>query len=515
MTVYEAPPGSQNPPAAVDVGVLIIGTGFAGLCMAIRLQKAGDEDFLLLERADSVGGTWRDNAYPGAACDVPSHLYSLSFEQNPNWSRKYPTQQELRDYLERVTERHDLQRRIRFGHDVQKAAYDEAAQCWRVTTSQGVLTARVLISAAGLLAEPQLPDIPGVASFGGKTFHSATWDHDYDLSGKRVAVIGSGASAIQLVPEIAPVVGSLKVFQRTPNWIIPRPDRRITRPEKFLLRTVSPLRWLYRWLIYWGHEARVLGILVFPMLLRAFQWLAKFQIRRQVKDPVLRAAVTPDYRIGCKRVLISNDWYPALQRENVELVTEGIREVRPHGILTATGREHAVDVLIFATGFYATDNPMAAKITGRDGQTLREAWKEGEEAYKGTSVHGFPNLFLITGPNTGLGHSSMVFMIEAGVEYILRCLRGMRDADASAMEVRPDVQEEYNRDLQARLHGTVWESGCNSWYKHASGRITTLWPGYTFSYWRACRDFRSGDYRFMAGRPAQQETEGEALPCNA
>ncbi len=501
MTAREPIPADAHGGIRPDVGTLIIGSGFAGLCMAIRLQEAGDSDYLILERADSVGGTWRDNTYPGAACDIPSHLYSFSFEQNPAWSRKYPTQPELRAYLEGVATKYGLRERIRFGQDVQNAAWDEVSCCWRVTTAAGEFTARVLVSGAGLLAEPQLPDIPGVERFAGRTFHSAQWDHGYDLSGKRIAVIGSGASAVQFVPEIAPRAGHVKVFQRTPNWIIPRPDRAITRPEKFLLRHVKPLQWLYRWTIYWGHEARVLGIILFPVFLRAFQWLAKLHIRRQVKDPALRQAVTPGYRIGCKRVLISDDWYPALQRENVELVTSGIREIRDRAIVTADGREHAVDVLIFGTGFYATDNPMAAKIHGRGGRSLRDAWAGGEEGYKGTTVHGFPNLFLITGPNTGLGHSSMVFMIESGVEYILRCLQGMRAAGALAMEVRAEVQERYNRDLQQRLRGTVWESGCDSWYKHASGKVTTLWPGFTFSYRRACRDFRPADYHIeMAAR---------------
>ncbi len=497
MSAYEpsAVPGQAS--GSTDFQTIIIGTGFAGQCMAIRLQQAGQDDFVLLERAHEVGGTWRDNTYPGAACDVPSHLYSFSFQQNADWSRKYPSQPELYAYLQDVAQQHQLLDKVRFGHDVLSADYDEEHQLWRVTTGQGVLTCRVLVSGAGLLAEPQLPDIPGVASFTGRTFHSAQWDHDYDLAGKRVAVIGSGASAIQFVPEIAPRVARLKVFQRTPNWIIPRPDRAITRVEKFLLQHVKPMQWLYRWLIYWGHESRVLGILVFPVFLRIYELLTRFHLRRQVRDPKLRAKVTPDYRLGCKRILISNDWYPALQRDNVELVTAGIREVRAGSVVTDDGVEHDVDALIFGTGFYATDNPMAARIRGLGGRSLRETWVAGEEAYKGTSVHGFPNLFLITGPNTGLGHSSMVFMIEANVDYIMRCLAEMQRTGAAVMDVAAEAQEAYNAKLQARLQGTVWASGCSSWYQHSSGRITTLWPGFTFSFRQECRDFRPAAYRLQ------------------
>ncbi len=485
---------ANTAPGLPDHEVAIVGTGFAGLCMAIKLKEAGRKDFVLIERGASVGGTWRDNDYPGAACDVPSHLYSFSFEPNADWSRKYPTQPELHRYLKGIADKHGLLPHIRLQTNFLGAEFDEAAQLWRIRTGKGELTARVLVSGSGGLAEPKLPDIPGVQNFRGKTFHSSRWDHGYDLAGKRVAVIGTGASAIQFVPEIAPKVARLDVYQRTPNWIIPRPDRAYTRIEKFLFRYLPFARRLHRGWIYWTHEARVMGMVIHPGLMKIFQKVAERHIRKQVRDPALRARVTPDYTIGCKRVLISNDWYPALQRPNVALVTDGIREIRAHSVVTADGVEREVDCLIFGTGFYATENPIAGVIKGRGGQTLAEAWKDGEEAYLGTLVKGFPNLFFIVGPNTGLGHSSMVFMIETQVSYIMRLLTHLRDSKAHALAVKAEVQDRYNRKLHERLGGSIWATGCNSWYKHRSGKITALWPGFTFGFWLRSREFRAADY---------------------
>ena len=491
MTAVE----KSRAPAQPEHEVAIVGTGFAGLCMAIKLKQAGRQNFVLIERGASVGGTWRDNHYPGAACDVPSHLYSFSFEPNADWSRKYPTQPELYRYLKRIAEKYALLPHIRFNTKLLGAEYDEAAQLWRIRTSQGELTARAVVSGAGGLAEPKLPDIPGVEKFAGKTFHSSQWDHGYDLAGKRVAVIGTGASSIQFVPAVADKPARMDVYQRTPNWIIPRPDRAYTRVEKSLFHRLPFTRWLHRNWIYWTHEARVMGMVIHPALMRIFQKVAEWHIRRQVPDPALRAKVTPDYTIGCKRILISNDWYPALQRPNVNLITDGIREIRENAVVTADGTVREVDCIIFGTGFYATENPIAGVIKGRGGQTLAQAWVNGEEAYLGTLVKGFPNLFFIVGPNTGLGHSSMVFMIETQVGYIMRLLGHLSGRAAHTLEVLPAVQDGYNRKLHERLGGSIWATGCNSWYKHRSGKITALWPGFTFSFWLRSREFREADYQ--------------------
>ena len=481
-------------PASAHPAIVIVGTGFAGLCAAIRLLQRGETDFVLLERAATVGGTWRDNTYPGAACDVPSHLYSLSFASNPDWTRTYPTQPELRAYLEDIAARYGLLSYVRFDTELLDAAWDDDEKRWRITTNQGLLTARALISGTGGLSEPKLPDIPGVERFAGKTFHSARWDHGYDLTGKRVAVIGTGASAIQFVPEIAPKPARLDVYQRTPSWIVPRPDRPYSAAERWAFRTVPGTRAALRAGIYWLHELRVFAFVAQPALLRQYQRVATTHIARQVPSPALRAAVTPDYTLGCKRVLLSNDWYPAIQRPNVALVTDGIREIRPEAVVATDGTVRPVDCLIFATGFYATESPVAQRIRGRGGITLAEAWANGEEAYVGTLVKGFPNLFLLVGPNTGLGHTSMVFMIEAQVEYVLRLLAHTRAENAAAIEVTPEAHDAYNRALQARLAGSVWATGCKSWYQHRSGKITALWPGFTFGFWLRTRRFYPHHY---------------------
>ena len=476
------------------VEVAIVGTGFAGLCMAISLKKEGQNDFIVIERAASVGGTWRDNSYPGAACDVPSHLYSFSFEPNPDWSRKYPTQPELRAYLEDVASKHNLLPHIRFNSKFEGAVWDEAAQLWSITTSKETIRAKKLVCGNGGLAEPKLPDIKGVETFKGKTFHSSAWDHSYDLAGKRVAVIGTGASSIQFVPEIAAKVGRLDVYQRSPNWIIPRPDRAYSQREKNIFRRVPALRRAHRNAIFWEHEARVLGLVVNPRLMKVFQKVAEKHIGKQVANPVLRKQVTPDYTIGCKRILISNDWYPAVSRPNVALLTEGIQEIRENAIVTADGTVREVDCIIFGTGFYATENPIADVITGKNGQKLSSAWANGEEAYLGTLVNGFPNLFFIVGPNTGLGHSSMVFMIETQVRYIMKLLGFLKDAGGSTVEVKPEVQAGYNEGLQQKLRGSIWSTGCKSWYQHKNGKITALWPSFAYAFRRRVEKFRPDDY---------------------
>jgi len=464
------------------------------MCMAIALLRSGRRDFVILERADEVGGTWRDNHYPGAACDIPSHLYSLSFAPKPDWSRVYPTQPELQAYLRSLADRHGLHDRLRFGHDLLAADFDADIGRWRLATSRGVVTARVVVSGTGGLSEPKAPALPGLARFAGHTFHSAGWDHSYDLRGKRVAVVGTGASAVQFVPEIAERVGRLDIYQRTPNWIIPRHDRAYGRRTRWLFGHVPGVRAAYRAALYWRHEARVLAFVVHPALMRIPQRAALRHIEDQIPDPELRARVTPEYAFGCKRVLISNDWYPTLRRDNVALVTAPIREVDATGIVDGDGTHRRADAIVFATGFFATENPIAHRIRGTDGTSLADAWQGGEHAYLGTLVPGFPNLFLIVGPNTGLGHNSMVFMIESQVAYIGRLLDHMRDTSATTLEVRADVERDFNEELQRRLAGSIWATGCNSWYQHASGKITALWPGFTVGFWRRTRAFDPAAY---------------------
>ncbi|HEX4871183.1 MAG TPA: NAD(P)/FAD-dependent oxidoreductase [Nevskiaceae bacterium] len=477
--------------------VLVIGTGFAGLCMGIRLKQSGREDFVILERAGAIGGTWRDNDYPGCACDVQSHLYSFSFEPNPEWTRMFARQPEIRAYLEKCVDKYGLAPHIQLGREVVSARFDEASGRWQVRTRDGSrYSARVLVSGMGGLSNPAFPSIPGLERFAGRAFHSAQWDHGYDLRGKRVAVIGTGASAIQFVPQIQKQVAQLDLYQRTPPWILPKPDRLIGEGEQNLFRNLPLVQQALRTAIYWMLETRVLGFAVNPRLMNLLQTLAVRHIHKRVKDPVLRAKLTPDYTIGCKRVLISNDYYPALTQPNVEVITTAIREIRPHSVVTTDGVERAVDCLIYGTGFKAQDPLPRGAIFGRGGQDILDAWKDGPEAYHGTTVAGFPNLFLLVGPNTGLGHSSMVFMIESQVNYVMSALDTLQARGYDRLEVRPEVQARYNQALQRRLTGAVWASGCKSWYVDANGRNTTLWPSFTFRFRQATRQLRFGDYRW-------------------
>jgi cation diffusion facilitator CzcD-associated flavoprotein CzcO len=478
------------------VRVLVVGAGFAGLAMAIKLRESGEEDYLVVERGPDVGGTWRDNTYPGAACDVPSQLYSYSFALNPDWSRSFSPQPEIQRYLRRVAEKSGTLGHFVFGADLREAAWDDARQVWRVSTSRGQLTAEVVVSAAGALSDPRDPDIEGFDSFQGDVFHSARWNHEVDLSGKRVAVIGTGASAIQIVPEIAPVVSRLDVYQRTAPWVIPRNDRDYTGMERVAFKVVPGLQRLYRTAIYWGRELYVPAFTLQPKLAWPAEQLARRNIRRGVTDPQLREKVTPDYRIGCKRILISNTYYPGLDRDNVDLVTDGIARVTPTGIVTRDGVARDVDAVVVATGFRTTDLPIAQRITGRDGVTLAKHFDEvGMQAYKGSTVHGFPNLFFVAGPNTGLGHSSMVFMIESQVRYVMGALRHLQRARVAAIQPKVEAQREYVTGLQERMKRTVWSSGgCASWYLDSHGRNVTLWPKATFTFRRVTRDFDADAY---------------------
>ncbi|KRF36908.1 flavin-containing monooxygenase [Nocardioides sp. Soil805] len=478
----DAEPTSQTLPTAVTH--LVVGAGFAGLGAAIRLDEAGESDFLVIEKDGDVGGTWRANTYPGAACDVPSQLYSFSFAPNPEWTRSFSPQPEIHAYLRRVARESGVLDRFAFGTTLEEARYDEVARRWVVRTSRGEITATTLISGSGGLSEPRLPEIEGIEDFRGELFHSARWDHDVDLAGNRVAVIGTGASSIQLVPEVAKVAAHLDVHQRTAPYVIPRNDRRYTRVERLLFRHVPAVQKAYRTATYWGRESYVPAFVRQPRLALPAKKAALLNIARGIPDPELRARVTPDYEIGCKRILISNTYYPALARDHVDLVTDPIVRITGDSIVTADGTERPVDVIIVATGFHTTEQPIAERIHGRGGRTLAEVWADtGMASYKGTTTHGFPNLFQLVGANTGLGHSSMVFIIESQIAYVLDAIATMRIHRYAALEPRRDVQDAWNRDLQRRMRRTVWSTGgCASWYLDAHGRNTTLWPRATFTF---------------------------------
>ncbi|HEY6762874.1 MAG TPA: NAD(P)/FAD-dependent oxidoreductase [Baekduia sp.] len=493
-------------PRHVRVGIL--GAGFGGLGAAIRLIQRGERDFLVFERAADVGGTWWANTYPGCQCDIPSHLYSFSFAPNPNWTRTYPKQPELRDYLRSTAEKFGVYDKIRLNTAVTAAVWDAENSWWKVETTNGDYTADVLIAAPGPLSEPSIPDLPGLDTFAGTVFHTARWNHDHDLRGRRVAVVGTGASAIQAVPEIAQQVSHLDVVQRTPPWVVPHRDRPITRAERLLYRAFPPLQRMVRAGVYFSRELLVPGLVHRPRLLKLVEKVARKHIADQVPDPELRAKVTPSYTIGCKRILPSNKWYPALGRDNVELVTGGIAEVRPNGYVTTDGTLHEVDTIIFATGFYVTDIPLANIVTGAAGERLADVWHRSPQAYRGTAMAGFPNLFLLVGPNVGLGHNSIVFMIEAQLNYVMGALDAMRERGAGRVEVRRDALEAYNDRLQAKMGDTVWNTGgCASWYIDANGKNTTIWPDFTFTFWKQTREFDPVAYELApvkgrAERPA-------------
>ncbi len=474
-----------------DFSVAIIGSGFGGIGMAARLKRAGVHDLVVLERDDALGGTWRDNSYPGAACDVPSHLYCFSFAPNPGWSRSFSPQPEIWAYLNRVAAAEGVTGHIRFGHEVTAARWDPAGSLWRLEIRGGrSLTARFLVSAAGPLADPLIPDLPGLENFAGTVFHSATWDHHHDLAGRKVAVIGTGASAIQFVPRIQPRAGQLDLYQRTPPWIIPRRDRAITPAEQWLFRHLPLAQKVARAGIYWGRESYALGFTKRPGLMRAAERIARRHLARQVPDPLLRARLTPSYRMGCKRILLSNDFYPALTQPNVSLVTDPIAEIRDKSVVSRDGTEREADTIIFGTGFHVTDFPVAQRIWNGAGRSLAQQWTSPRpDAFRGTTAPGFPNLFVLTGPNTGLGHNSQVFMIEAQIRYVAAAVRHARQRGATRVEVRPGAQAAYDRALQRKMGNTVWVTGgCRSWYLDGQGRNVTLWPDFTWAFaWQTRR----------------------------
>ncbi|GAA2758381.1 NAD(P)-binding domain-containing protein [Actinopolymorpha rutila] len=477
--------------------IVIVGAGFGGIGMAIQLKRAGLDSFVVLEKDDDLGGTWRANGYPGCACDVPSHLYSYSFALNPDWSRMFSPREEIWDYLRSCVRTYGLAPHLRYGVRVASMQWDDCGGRWRVETADGeVLTPRVVVSAIGALHVPNYPDVPGRDRFVGRQFHSSEWDSSYDLTGKRVAVIGTGASAVQFVPRIAERVARLHVFQRTPAWIHPRPDAEIPPDRRRLFRSTPLAMRAFRASIYLALELRGLGFAVGPGLMGPLENAARRHLRRQVTDPELRSRLTPEYTIGCKRILLSSDYYPALARPNVELVTYDIAEITEHGITTRDGTSHDVDAIVYGTGFRVTSALLDQKIVGRAGLTLQDAWADGVTAYHGITVAEFPNLFMLLGPNTGLAHTSVVFMIETQVRHVMSCLRMLRRSRAEVVEVEAGAQRRFAGMVRRRLDRAVWSTGgCTSWYLDEHGVNRTLWPGFTFEYWARTRRARRSDYR--------------------
>jgi cation diffusion facilitator CzcD-associated flavoprotein CzcO len=475
--------------------VAIVGTGFGGLAAAVRLRQAGIEDVVLFEKSDDVGGVWRENTYPGAACDVMSHLYSLSFAPKADWSRRFAPQAEIHQYLRDVARDFGLLPLIRFSTEVRSAAYDEEANVWRLELSGGgECEADALITATGQLSRPSRPDIPGLDRFRGTLFHSAEWDHDHDLTGERVAVLGTGASAIQFVPEIAPLTSKLHLFQRSAPYVLPKPDGPYDESERRRYARVPGLLRLSRERIYVTNELRSLGFNTEPRLLAGHRARFRKHLEHAVRDPELRRKVTPTDPMGCKRILMSNDWYPALQLPQVEVVTEGIAEIREHSIVTADGTEREVDTIVLGTGFAATEFLAPMRITGSGGRDLHEQWKDGASAYLGTVVPGFPNLFVLYGPNTNLGHNSILVMLEAQIGWVVQAVRALRDRRVGRLDVRAEVAAGFDRWVQERVGHTVFAGGCRSWYLTASGRNTQNWPASTLTFRRRLRRLRLEEF---------------------
>jgi cation diffusion facilitator CzcD-associated flavoprotein CzcO len=487
------------------IRVAIVGAGFGGLGMAIRLKQSGIEDFVVFERDEEVGGTWWANTYPGCQCDIPSHLYSYSFAPNAEWTRTYPLQPEIREYLRDCAERFRVREHIRFRCPIERAEWDEQEGVWRLETPDGQFSAQFLIGAPGPLSEPSIPSLPGMDDFQGVAFHTARWNHDHDLTGRNVAVIGTGASAIQTVPMIQPEANHITIFQRTAPWVVPHRDRPITEFERRLYRRVPAAQRAVRTSVYVGRELLVTGLVYRPALMNAVQKMAEGHLAKQVPDEALRAKLTPDYVIGCKRILPSNKWYPAITKPNVDVVTSAVTSFTPNGVVAADGGEHEVDTVIFATGFHVTETSFSEVVRGRDGVLLSDAWQGSPQAYRGATMPDFPNLFLLVGPNTGLGHNSIVFMIEAQLNYLMGALEAMDRSGATRIEVRRDAYDAYNDHVQSRLAQTVWNTGgCASWYIDRNGRNSTIWPDFTWRFWQQTRRFDEAAYLLGTQAPVAE-----------
>jgi len=483
----------------ISTDVLIIGSGFSGMGMAMKLRESGRTDFIVVEKADDVGGTWRDNTYPGAECDVQSHMYSFSYELNPTWSREYSAQPEIWEYMRTVAQRHDLYSLIHFGTEVTGATWDDTSLRWTVTTTKETYEARVVISGIGGLHIPNVPDLPGADTFAGPRFHSARWDHDVDLTGKKVAVIGTGASAIQFIPQIAPIVGQLDVYQRTAPWVVPKHNHDITGKKAAFIQKLPGGTRLYRNLLYWFNESTQLAFTgPLQRISSVVEKRTASYIRKTVNDPATAEKLIPDYRLGCKRVLKTDNYIPVFNRDNVDLITDGIAQITEKGIETKDGTFRDADVIIYGTGFHVTDAFEWVHVTGKDGRDLSKTFAEhGIETYLGISVAHFPNFFFMLGPNTALGHNSVVFMIEQQTKWIISMLDAMQERGAQAVEPTEQAQREFNDELQEKVSKGVWsQGGCTSWYLDSKGKNRTIWPGFTFRYWWRTRKVEADDFTF-------------------
>ncbi|MGO4255714.1 flavin-containing monooxygenase [Marmoricola sp. RAF53] len=473
---------------------VVIGAGFLGLGTAIKLREAGIEDFVVLERADRVGGTWRDATYPGAACDIPSLLYSFSFASNPGWSRAYSPSAEIRAHIEDLVDRFDLAGHLRLGTEVTALAFDRSAGVWTVSTSQGEYRARAVVAASGPLSDASLPDLRGIEDYRGAKILSARWDHDVDLAGKDVAVIGTGASAVQIIPELVRTAGSVKVFQRTAGWVMPRLDGEIPQTAREVFARLPLAQRAARTALYGVHEVMATGLVWDTPVTSLIQQVGRLHLRLTVKDRWLRRQLTPDFRAGCKRMLMSSDYYPALQQDNCKLITWPIATLSPDGIRTSDGVEHQVDAIVFATGYDVHLEGPPYPVTGLDGRLLQDEWSGHPQAYKSVSTHGYPNLFLTCGPNSGPGHNSLLVYAQGQIGYAVAGIRAIVERDLRYLDVRKDVQDAYNERIQRRLRSTTWMSGCTSWYLTADGFNASMYPGFATQYLRQMRDFRISDY---------------------
>lgn len=478
--------------------VIIVGTGFGGQAAAVNLRRIGIEDFVMLERRSYMGGTWCQNTYPGAQVDVQSPLYSLSFEPYA-WSRMFAEQAELKEYTDHVIAKYDLAQKTRLNTNVEEVEWSDENQHWKLRTSKGAYVGQFLINASGPLSTPVIPNFLGKERFNGESFHTNHWNHNFDHRNKRVAVIGSGASGIQVVPALVDEVGEMHVFQRTPHWVMPRPDWEFSSFLRSLLK-LRPFYALVRWLIYWGLETRVIGFKYSRKMLRLVgQGKAEKFIERSIQDPELRRKVTPDYTLGCKRVLLSNDLYPALQRENCTLhnADDGIAEITETGILTTKGNHIDLDLIVYATGFDATDNAIGYPILGKSSISLSDQWTEYPRAYLGTSVPNFPNFFMVTGPNTGIGHTSALFIIESQMHYIMKSIKATRNGKFNSIEVTEEAEENYTNMIHSEMKKTVWkDGGCKSWYMNKNGYVVAMFPGFSFTYKMLAKRFKTGHHLF-------------------